>query len=181
MGVWFVNILKRAEQNTTWLRNGRPLCFWLTGFFNPTGFLTANRQEVCRKHAKDNWALDDVIDYSEVTKQERDEVRKGPDEGCYFYGLFLEGCKWDKPGNKLTDSDPKVLFAPLPVLHVTGELATTAASRAGAPQYKCPCYKNPKRTGLNFIFPGARMGSRTGCVGLHASPPHQGHRAAADG
>ena len=24
---------------------------------------------------------------------------------------------------------------------------------AGAPQYKCPCYKNPKRTGLNFIFP----------------------------
>jgi hypothetical protein len=45
MGVWFVNILKRAEQFTGWLRNGRPTCFWLTGFFNATGFLTANRQE----------------------------------------------------------------------------------------------------------------------------------------
>ena len=56
-------------------------------------------------------------------------------------------------GNKLTESDPKVLFAPLPVLHVTGELSTTAAARSGAPPYKCPCYKNPKRTGLNFIFP----------------------------
>ena len=78
-------------------------------------------------------------------------MRKGPDEGSYFYGLFLEGCKWDKGGNKLADSEPKVLFAPLPVLHVTGTLASAAVS--GAPQYNCPCYKNPKRTGLNFIFP----------------------------
>ena len=151
MGVWFVNILNRAEQFTNWLRNGRPSCFWLTGFFNPTGFLTANRQEVCRKHSKDGWALDDVIDASEVLRQEREEVRKGPDEGSYFYGLFLEGCKWDKLGNKLADSDPKILFAPLPVLHVTGVLANPAGS-SGAPQYACPVYKNPKRTGLNFVF-----------------------------
>ena len=150
-GVWFTNIVQRAEQLTSWLQGGRPSCFWLTGFFNPQGFLTANRQEVCRKHAKENWALDDVVNQTEVLRQERDEVRKGPDEGAYFYGLFLEGCKWDKAGNKLSESDPKVLFAPLPVLHVTGMLATAVVS--GAPQYRCPCYKNPKRTGLNFIFP----------------------------
>jgi len=150
-GVWFTNIVQRAEQLMSWLQGGRPACFWLTGFFNPQGFLTANRQEVCRKHAKDGWALDDVVNATEVLRAEREEVRKGPDEGAYFYGMFLEGCKWDKQGNKLTDSDPKVLFAPLPVLHVTGALAS--ASAAGAPQYKCPCYKNPKRTGLNFIFP----------------------------
>ena len=35
MGVWFANILNRADQLTTWLRSGRPFCFWLTGFFNP--------------------------------------------------------------------------------------------------------------------------------------------------
>merc|ERR1711998_632784 len=34
MGVWFGNILKRAEQLTGWLKNGRPYTFWLTGFFN---------------------------------------------------------------------------------------------------------------------------------------------------
>ena len=95
-GVWFTNIVQRAEQLTGWLQGGRPTCFWLTGFFNPQGFLTANRQEVCRKHAKEGWALDDVINLTEVLRAERDEVRKGPDEGCYFYGLFLEGCKWDK-------------------------------------------------------------------------------------
>ena len=91
-----------------WLVNGRPLCFWLTGFFNPQGFLTANRQEVCRKHAKDQWALDDVVNHTEVLRHERDEVRKGPDEGIYIYGLFLEGCRWDKAGNRLADSEPKV-------------------------------------------------------------------------
>ena len=107
---------------------------------------------MCRKHAKDGWALDDVVNLTEVLKAEKEEVRKGPDEGCYFHGLFLEGCKWDKGANKLTDSDPKVLFAPLPVLHVTGELFNPSG-KGGAPQYKCPCYKNPKRTGLNFIFP----------------------------
>lgn len=107
---------------------------------------------MCRKHAKDGWALDDVVNCTEVLRQEREDVRKGPDEGAYFYGLFLEGCKWDKPGNKLTDSDPKVLFAPLPVLHVTGALAVSGgAAASGAPTYSCPCYKNPKRTGLNFI------------------------------
>jgi dynein heavy chain len=79
-------------------------------------------------------------------------VRKGPDEGCYFYGLYLEGSRWDKSGNKLADSEPKVLFAPLPVLHVTGKLEDKDKAASGTPQYNCPCYKNPKRTGLNFIF-----------------------------
>jgi dynein heavy chain len=76
-GVWFTNILGRAEQLTNWLGQGRPSSFWLTGLFNPQGFLTANRQEVCRKHSKDGWALDDVINSTEVLRQERDEVRKG--------------------------------------------------------------------------------------------------------
>eukprot|EP00965_Chrysotila_dentata_P241172 6204131-Pleurochrysis_carterae.AAC.1 len=150
MGVWFANILKRAEQNTNWLRSGRPFCFWLTGFFNPTGFLTANRQEVCRKHTKDSWALDDVVDSSEVLRQEREEVRKGPEEGIYIYGLFLDGAKWDKTKDKLVDSDPKVLFAALPVLWITGALASASKGDKNI-YYTCPVYKAPKRTGLNFI------------------------------
>merc|ERR1712224_628337 len=130
---------------------GRPNVFWLTGLFNPQGFLTANRQEVCRKHSKEGWALDDVVNLTKVINMERDEVRKGPDEGCYIYGLFLDGCRWDKPGNKLADSVPKVLFAPLPVLHVTGVLASER--KLDAYSYSAPCYKNKTRRGLNFVFP----------------------------
>ena len=152
-GVWFSSVLLRAEQLSSWLERGRPACFWLTGFFNPQGFLTANRQEVCRKHVKESWALDDVVNSTEVLRQEREEVRKGPDEGVYIHGLFLEGCKWDKYNNKLADSEPKVLHASLPVLHVTGALVVASGPGGGAaPAYACPCYKNPRRTDLNFIF-----------------------------
>jgi dynein heavy chain len=160
MGVWFVNMLNRAEQFTNWLRNGRPNTFWLTGFFNPTGFLTANRQEVCRKHSRDGWALDDVVNSSEVLKQEREEVKKGPEEGIYIYGLYLDCAKWDKERGKLADMDPKVLFAPLPVLWITGVLESSGKGDNKLPKlptrkgfYTCPTYKAPKRTGLNFITP----------------------------
>jgi len=151
MGVWFGNIVGRAEQLTGWLKGGRPNAFWLTGFFNPQGFLTANRQEVCRKHNKEGWALDDVVNLTRVVNTEKEEVRKGPDEGVYIYGLFLDGCRWDKPGNKLADSVPKVLFAPLPVLLVTGQLASE--KKLDAYSYSAPTYKNKTRRGLNFVFP----------------------------
>eukprot|EP00327_Prymnesium_parvum_P015479 CAMPEP_0113272674 /NCGR_PEP_ID=MMETSP0008_2-20120614/23450_1 /TAXON_ID=97485 /ORGANISM="Prymnesium parvum" /LENGTH=4484 /DNA_ID=CAMNT_0000122153 /DNA_START=48 /DNA_END=13502 /DNA_ORIENTATION=+ /assembly_acc=CAM_ASM_000153 len=150
MGVWFVNILNRADQLTNWLKNGRPLCFWLTGFFNASGFLTANRQDVCRGHAKDNWALDDVVSTFDVLKQEKDDVKHAPAEGIYIYGLFLDGCRWDKAKGSLVDSEAKVLFAPLPVLHIsaTGSIDKTKVKDT---IYECPVYRAPKRTGLNFI------------------------------
>jgi len=152
IGLWWVNILGRNEQLFSWMKNNRPNCFWLTGFFNPQGFLTANRQEVCRKHVKENWALDDVTSTYEVQKAEKDEVRRGPEEGVYIYGFFLDGCKWDKDKGKLVDSDPKVLFAPLPVILIS---ACLQSAKKNDPKhtYVCPLYKNPKRTGLNFITP----------------------------
>ena len=114
--------------------------FRSTGLFNPQGFLTANRQEVCRKHNKEGWALDDVVNLTKVVNMEREEVRKGPDEGVYIYGLFLDGCRWDKPGNKLADAVPKVLFAPLPVLLITGILQSER--KLDAYSYSAPCYKS---------------------------------------
>jgi len=149
MGAWFSNIVGRAEQLTAWIKGGRPNVFWLTGLFNPQGFLTANRQEVCRRHNKEGWALDDVVNLTRVVNMEKEEVRKGPDEGVYIHGLFLDGCRWDKPGNKLADSVPKVLFAPLPVLLVTGQLSSER--KADSYSYSCPTYKNKTRRGLNFI------------------------------
>jgi len=151
IGLWWVNILQRNEQLVSWLRNNRPFAFWLTGFFNPQGFLTANRQEVCRRHAKENWALDDMVDSSEVLKYEKDELRKGPEEGVYIHGLFLDGCKWDKAKGRLVDSDPKVLHAPLPVIHIGAVLSVNKRRDPNNEPYSCPLYKTPKRTGLNFV------------------------------
>jgi dynein heavy chain len=57
--------------------------------------------------------------------------------------------RWDKHANKLIDSEPKVRFAQLPVLWITGTLASAGASKTA--YYTCPCYKAPRRTGLNFV------------------------------
>jgi len=66
-------------------------------------------------------------------------------------GLYLDGCRWEKQRERLADSEPKVLYAPLPLLHVTGVLAADKKADAfGA--YNCPCYKSPKRGGLHFVF-----------------------------
>ena len=132
----------------------------MTGFFNPQGFLTAMKQEVNRKHAKDKWALDDVVMTSQVTHPPKDveQLKDGMSEGVYVYGLFLEGCRWDGKQNKLVDSDPKKLFTPLPVLEVTGVLGKDKVTKG---VYEAPTYRVKKRTGLNFIstFPAANGGS----------------------
>ena len=90
IGTWFQGMLLRFDQLEKWLSKGRPKAYWLTGFFNPQGFLTAMKQEVNRQHAKDMGLLDDVVMTSEVTHppQSLEKLKAAPNEGAYVYGLF---------------------------------------------------------------------------------------------
>uniref|UniRef100_A0A8U8B8L8 Dynein, axonemal, heavy chain 5 n=1 Tax=Geospiza parvula TaxID=87175 RepID=A0A8U8B8L8_GEOPR len=157
LGFWFTELLERNQQFSSWLEDGRPNQFWMTGFFNPQGFLTAMRQETTRMNLAKGWELDSVVLCSEVTKMMKEDVVGPPPAdigGVYIHGLFLEGAGWDRRNSKLIESAPKVLFTSLPVVHVYA-VSTTAPSDARRQHgnvYCCPVYRKPRRTDLTYIF-----------------------------
>ncbi len=164
LGFWFTELLERSSQFSKWIFTARPNVFWMTGFFNPQGFLTAMRQEVTRAHK--GWALDTVILHNDVTKMMKEDVNQPPGEGVYVHGLFLDGAGWDRRGSKLIEPMPKVLFNPLPVIHL---YAVNAAEHAREPKlYMCPVYKKPRRTDLTYI---TAVSLRTPTTPSYASNP----------
>ena len=157
LALWFQGLLDREIQLTDWLMNGRPNVYWMTGFFNPQGFLTAMKQEVTRRHKLDRWALDDVVLKSTVLDEYDFKKIRGPpdDGGVYIRGLFLEGCSWDQKHKILTESKPKELYTVLPIVHctaITAKMSEQERQKSKHKLYNCPVYTVPKRTDLNYVF-----------------------------
>ncbi len=147
IGFWYTELLERDSQFRAWVFEGRPISFWMTGFFNPQGFVTAMRQEVTRAHK--GWALDSVVVHNEMTRLSKEDITAAPEEGVYVYGLFMDGAGWDKKNSRLVDPTPKVLFIQIPVVHI---FAVNLKGFALDPKlYICPVYKKPRRTDLTYI------------------------------
>ena len=167
---WLKGLVDRHHQLNNWLTKERPPSFWLTGFFNPQGFLTAMKQEVTRCHKAEQWSLDEVDYKTEVLK----DIIPGDDgriegkqinpmnEGVLIHGLFLEGAQWHKNDKRFEEQTSKDLFFPFPIIHVTAESTNPAteknpkAKQDGQSRekthYFCPVYKYPKRNDRYLIF-----------------------------
>jgi len=158
MGGWFTGLVERQAMLNTWLENSRSAmkAYWLTGFTNAQGFLTGMRQEVTRQHKKDQWALDDVVNFTEVMPYDLDRVKDVPEEGQNIHGLFIEGGRWNRQEGKLDESEPKKLFLPMPVIYITGITLSLRRSKGvdygQYGPYDCPIYKYPKRNDRYLIF-----------------------------
>uniref|UniRef100_A0A2C9KAC4 Dynein heavy chain coiled coil stalk domain-containing protein n=1 Tax=Biomphalaria glabrata TaxID=6526 RepID=A0A2C9KAC4_BIOGL len=113
IGFWYTDLLERNTQFANWIFQGRPVVFWMTGFFNPQG-----------------------------------EPFTFKLEGVYIYGLFLDGAQWDRRNSRLAESQPKVLFVALPVVHM---YAINSTSPKDPKLYQCPVYKKPCRTDLTYV------------------------------
>ncbi|XP_069810981.1 dynein axonemal heavy chain 8 isoform X3 [Dendropsophus ebraccatus] len=146
LGLWFTELLERNSELRWWIYEGRPNVFWMKGFFNPQGFLTAMRQEATRAHK--GWALESVTVQNVVLKQMKEEITGPPDDGVYIHGLFLEGAGWDRRNSKLAECTPRVLFTMLPVVHI---FAANSPPVTDASLYLCPVYKKPERTDLTYV------------------------------
>jgi len=161
LALWFGGLIEREKQLSSWLCNTRPVAYWLTGFFNPQGFLTATRQEITRRHKQEKWALDDVVLVTEVTDHaDTRRIRYQPDEGVFIFGLFLEGCTWgyapERKDKQLMESNPKETFTQMPVIRVTAVTSDKAkklyAKTPDMNYYDCPVYTKPKRTDQSYVF-----------------------------
>ncbi|RKP21518.1 hypothetical protein ROZALSC1DRAFT_20453 [Rozella allomycis CSF55] len=147
LGLWFAELVQRTLQFQSWLFEGKPNVFWLSGFFNPQGFLTAMRQEITRAHQ--GWALDNVKLHTEVLRQMKEDITQPPAEGVYIHGLFIEGAGWDRKNTRLVDSQPKVIYMQMPIVHVS---AINSTEDRDPRFYQCPVYRRPNRTDLNYVF-----------------------------
>lgn len=90
--------------------------YWFSGFFFPQAFITGTRQNYARRNEIPIDRLTDEFLVKDHMTHE--EIKEKPEKGCYIYGLFLEGCKWDYNTHSLEDSDPKKLFQSLPLIHL---------------------------------------------------------------
>ena len=85
-------------------------------------------------------------------REELEKENRYPDAGVYVFGLYLEGASWSKTHGRMAESKAKVLFDPMPVMHISATSSADASAQASKTQnYVCPIYKKPKRTDRTFI------------------------------
>ena len=92
LAAWVDDLARRIEFLQSWDRGGPPPAYWISGFFFPQAFLTGTLQNYARKHKV---AIDTVSFAFHVMAQEPNSVAEAPEDGCYVFGMFLEGAVWD--------------------------------------------------------------------------------------
>jgi dynein heavy chain len=125
-----------------WLEVKKPSTFWISGFFFTQAFLTGASQNFARRYTI---PIDDVVFDYEMRDEEWNELPNPPEDGVYTYGLYLEGCRWDKKAHELEDSLPKILFSLAPTMHWQPYRKKDLKSY---PMYNCPVYKTSDRRGV---------------------------------
>jgi len=145
---WLVNFSDRLVQLDEWSQNPMdiPKVTWISGLYNPQSFLTA----ICQVTAqKQNWELDKLVTYTDVTKKmSHEEVEGHSRDGAYVWGLQMQGARWDVNNTSVEKSKPKEMFCPMPVLNVRG---VTVDKAEGQGLYSCPTYKTEFR-GPTYVF-----------------------------
>lgn len=99
-------------------------------------------QNYARKHVI---AIDKLsFIFKVIDEKSYTDITEKPEDGCYVYGIYLEGARWDNKKHIITQPKPKELFSDLPLLHLVPspnkDLSTELI-------YKCPLYKVVSRAG----------------------------------
>ncbi|OCT85694.1 dynein heavy chain 1, axonemal [Xenopus laevis] len=138
---WVLDLLQRIQFLQKWISDGIPAAFWISGLFFPQAFLTGTLQNYARKHVI---SIDTISFDFKVLRESVSELTQRPSEGCYIYGLFLEGARWDKTTSMLAESRPKELYTEMVVIWL---VPVPERKPATSGTYFCPIYKTLTRAG----------------------------------
>jgi len=152
LGAYVNDFLKRLHMIDEWIARGSPVAFWISGFFFTPAFLTGIMQNMARR---DKVAIDEVtwnfyVQPKKTLQGCMDDPYVNeytvPEIGCYIYGLFMEGARWDDDRGCIHESLPKVLFDMFPVILMVP--ITKANDKTPPNVYNCPVYKTSERRGV---------------------------------
>lgn len=108
---WIKDLGLRVQFFQDWIEKNPPIAMWLPAFFFPQSFFTGVMQNCARKT---HLAFDDLCFDHIIMNEPKEELKKLEVEGCYVYGLFIEGAKWEKERKCLGESEFGVLTSPAP-------------------------------------------------------------------
>jgi dynein heavy chain len=138
---WVDDLVQRIAFVKSWVDEGPPPLFWISGFYFPQAFLTGTLQNYARRESV---AIDTVSFAYIVLLAEDESASDKPETGCYISGLFLEGAGWDTSRKVLVESRPKQLFLAFPPIWLKPTVDRALPTKK---VYSCPVYKTLTRAG----------------------------------
>ncbi|XP_030840434.1 dynein heavy chain 1, axonemal isoform X1 [Strongylocentrotus purpuratus] len=138
---WVTDLVERMKFVESWIYEGIPSVFWISGFFFPQAFLTGTLQNYARRAII---SIDTIGFDFQVRKEPAEQLTERPESGCFIRGLYLEGARWEYDSHILAESRPKELYTDMPVMQLI-PAANRKEPESGI--YVCPVYKTLTRAG----------------------------------
>mmetsp|Transcript_24990 Transcript_24990/g.71830 ORF Transcript_24990/g.71830 Transcript_24990/m.71830 type:complete len:806 (+) Transcript_24990:371-2788(+) len=153
LGGYVNDLIERLKFFQGWIDHGTPVNFWFSGIYFQQAFTTGASQNFARKYC----IPIDTLGFDFFYPKEQHPTVK-PEDGVFTYGVFFEACKWNWDAWEIDESDPKVLFVQVPLVHL---MPCEKEKTRSFPHYECPCYKVSTRKGVlsttghstNFVMP----------------------------
>merc|ERR1711990_536332 len=153
LGPWTTDFLGRLVFLQDWMDSKTtPVKYWISGFFFTQAFITGTKQNFARKH---RLPIDECIfDFEVLAPSAKEEMHRGPEDGAYMWGLFIDGARWDSDLHALAEQNPKELYSDIPMMLLKPshkskvEPVRDTDANGTAHIYMCPTYKTSARFGV---------------------------------